>query len=121
MRTYDFFLKDMKEKAGTSAGMILVHNGVVRDCTRDGMPVSAVEVSVDWSRLKEIIDEARRFPGIKAVEVEINECRLKVGDDIMLLGVAGDVRENVLHALTYALNRIKKEVTRKKEFQEDVF
>lgn len=116
MRTYNSFLKGLKEKAGTSVGMILVHNGVVRDCTRDGRPVSAIEVSVDWPKLKEILDEARRFPGIKVVEAEINEGRLKVGDDIMLLGVAGDVRENVLNALTYALNRIKKEVTKKKEF-----
>ena len=116
MRTYNAFLNDLKEKAGTSVGMILVHNGVVRDCTRDGSPVSSIEVTADRGKLDEILEEARQMQGIKAVNAEINEGALKVGDDIMLLGVAGDIRENVIQALTHSLNRIKKEVTKKKEF-----
>ncbi len=34
----------------------------------------------------------------------------------MLLGVAGDVRQNVIHALAVTLDRIKQEVTKKQEF-----
>jgi molybdopterin synthase catalytic subunit len=38
---------------------------------------------------------------------------LMVGDDVMFLAVAGDIREHVIDALTLALNRIKTEATAK--------
>jgi len=48
--------------------------------------------------------------------VDIRDGReLAVGDDVMLLAVAGDVRENVIAVLSDALNDIKKTVTRKTE------
>lgn len=105
----------LKQKSAGAAGMILIHNGVVRNCTRDGKLVTNIEVEADTKRLSEVIADTERLPGILAVEVEINHGTLKVGDDIMLLGVAGDIRENCLSALSYCLNRIKSEVTRKKE------
>nr|WP_246325300.1 molybdenum cofactor biosynthesis protein MoaE [Dissulfurirhabdus thermomarina] len=97
------------------AGMVLVHNGVVRGTSRDGTPVSAVEIRVDRARLAEILAETRALPGIVAAEAEIREGTLRVGEDVMLLGVAGDVRERVIAALARALDRIKAEVTRKRE------
>ncbi len=99
------------------AGMILIHNGIVRATSRDGSKVTEIHVTVDHERLKAILDEARREPGIVAVEVEIAQGRLKVGDDIMLLGVAGDIRENVLAILASTLDKIKSEVTSKKEMK----
>jgi molybdopterin synthase catalytic subunit len=39
-----------------------------------------------------------------------------VGDDVMLLAVAGDIRENVTAALSDALNAIKSTVTAKTEY-----
>lgn len=105
----------LKDKSDGAAGMILLHNGVVRNCTRTGKPVTSIEVEVDMKRLLEVIADTERLPGILAVEVEINQGPLKVGDDIMLLGVAGDIRENCLSALSYCLNRVKSEVTYKKE------
>jgi molybdopterin synthase catalytic subunit len=39
-----------------------------------------------------------------------------VGDDIMLLVVAGDIRENVIAVLNDTLNAIKTSVTNKTEF-----
>ena len=96
-------------------GMILCHNGVVRGTTRDGKPISELTVKVDWPRLEAIVAEARRRPGILDVMVEIQEGLLHVGDDIMLIVVAGDIRENVSAALLDTLNRIKAEVTKKDE------
>lgn len=96
--------------------MILVHNGIVRGHSRDGRKVTGVEVSVDWERLKQVIEDGERLPGITAVEAHINEGSLAVGEDVMFLGVAGDIRENVIGALSTILNRIKSEVTSKKEF-----
>jgi len=97
-------------------GMVLCHNGIVRATSRDGRRVSGLEVSVDHDRLNHIITEGLRRPGIVAVEVNIAENRyLRVGEDVMVLVVAGDVRENVLSALHSMLEAIKKTATRKIE------
>ncbi len=110
------FLDQLKRSPGIEkAGMILIHNGIVRSFSRNGAPVSAVEVSADLERLNEILNEARNRPGIVAVEAVVQQGRLEVGDDLMLLGVAGDVRENVIKTLRDTLDRIKAEVTQKTE------
>lgn len=112
---YAGFWHMLRKKAGGHAGMILIHNGVVRNRSRDGRPVEAIDVRVDWSRLHDILDEARKRPGIVSVEAEVREGTLRVGEDIMLLGIAGDVRENVIRVLSDTLERIKREVTAKRE------
>ena len=99
------------------AGMVLCHNGVVRATSRDGREVSGLRVKVDDDRLKAILSKARQRPGIVDVRVEIAaDCDLVVGDDVMLLVVAGDVRENVIATLEETLNAIKTTVTSKTEF-----
>jgi molybdopterin synthase catalytic subunit len=99
------------------AGMILCHNGVVRGTSRDGHAVKGLRVSVDHQKLAEIISEQKKTAGIVDIRVEIAEDRdLAVGDDVMLLLVAGDIRENVIAVLTDTLNLIKSTVTRKTEF-----
>ena len=99
------------------AGMVLCHNGVVRATSRDGREVSGLRVKVDDERLEAILIKARQRPGIVDVQVEIAaDCDLVVGDDVMLLVVAGDVRENVIATLEETLNAIKTTVTSKTEF-----
>jgi molybdopterin synthase catalytic subunit len=99
------------------AGMILAHNGVVRETSRDGRGVSGLIVQVDHNRLSDILDENRRAPGIIDIQVWINEDRnLAVGDDVMFLVVAGDIREHVIATLERTLNEIKSTVTSKTEF-----
>ena len=99
------------------AGMILCHNGVVRGTSRDGRRVTGLRVAVDEERLAQVIREHRSRPGIIDILVEINADKdLLVGDDVMLLVVAGDIRENVTAALSDALNAIKSTVTHKTEF-----
>lgn len=98
------------------AGMILCHNGVVRATSRDDKSVSGLTVEVDQNRLKQIVAENKRRPGIIEILVEIFDDReLSVGDDVMFLVVAGDIRENVIETLSVTLNAIKKTVTRKSE------
>lgn len=102
------------------AGMVLCHNGVVRATSRDGRRVTGLEVDVDHARLEAVITKARRIPGIVDVQVWIAEKRaLEVGDDVMLLVVAGDIRENVIRTLEDTLNAIKTSVTSKTEFYAD--
>jgi molybdopterin synthase catalytic subunit len=101
----------------SQAGMILAHNGVVRGTARDGKPVTGLTIEVDHDRLEQILAEERARPGILDIQVYIQENKpLNVGDDVMFLVVAGDIRENVIAALTDTLNRIKSDVTRKTQF-----
>jgi len=99
------------------AGMVLCHNGVVRATSRDGRKVSGLRVSVDHEKLERIVSKQKQAPGIIDIQVEIAENKdLEVGDDVMLLAVAGDIRENVIAVLTETLNAIKSTVTNKTEY-----
>jgi molybdopterin synthase catalytic subunit len=98
-------------------GMILCHNGVVRATSRDGRKVKGLRVAVDHEKLGQILAEQKQKPGILDIRVEIAEDRdLAVGEDVMLLLVAGDIRENVIAVLTDTLNLIKSTVTTKTEY-----
>ena len=99
------------------AGMILCHNGVVRETSRDGRRVQGLRVTVDRQRLDAIIAEQTARPGIVDIRIDIAEDRdLAVGENVMLLAVAGDVRENVIRVLEDTLNAIKTTVTQKTEY-----
>jgi len=98
-------------------GMILCHNGVVRGTSRDGRTVTGLSVSVDHQRLEQVLATGRKSPGIVDIQVEIAaDTPLAVGDDVMLLVVAGDIRENVISCLAGTLDAIKTTVTSKTEF-----
>lgn len=98
-------------------GMIVCHNGVVRATSRDGRPVRGLRVAVDDERLEQVIEAQKARPGIVEILVQINADRdLMVGDDVMGLVVAGDVRENVLAVLKKTLDTIKNSVTKKTEY-----
>ena len=99
------------------AGMILCQNGVVRDASRDGRKVSGLTISVDHEKLRQVVETYKKKPGIVEILVEIAENKkLAVGDDVMFLVVAGDIRETVIRVLTDTLNAIKSTVTHKTEF-----
>lgn len=99
------------------AGMILCHNGVVRKTSREGEAVTGLSIQVDHKRLDEIVRQQKAKPGIIEILVDINEGKnLAVGDDVMFLVVAGNIRENVIETLTDTLNLIKTEVTKKNQF-----
>lgn len=99
------------------AGMLLCHNGVVREHARDGRKVRGLRVRVDHDRLKQVLDQQKKRAGIVDVRVAIAEEQdLAVGEDVMILIVAGDIRENVIAVLTDTLNLIKTTVTEKTEY-----
>ena len=98
-------------------GMLLCHNGVVRSTSRDGREVSGLKVAVDHGKLKQVIAEYKRTPGIIEIICEIADNQdLAVGDDVMILIVAGDIRDTVITVLKDALNAIKTTVTTKTEY-----
>ena len=107
-------------KAGPDAsriGMILAHQGVVRGTSRSGEAVSGMDLSVDRRRLDEALSEARTWDGVVAVDGWVNEGRLGVGDDIMKVVVAGDVRGNVIGALQRLVGIIKDQVVTEAELR----
>lgn len=99
-----------------NVGMILVHNGVVRQWSRkDKSEVTRLEVKVDGEKITGIIKAAENRPGIFRVLAEAREGTFTPGEDLMLVVVAGDIRENVFPVLEETVNRIKKEALSKKE------
>lgn len=101
---------------GERVGMLLVHNGVVRGFSRAGhRAVSAVTITLDREKMEAIRQEVEGRPGIFAAVAEGREGRFAPGEDVLLLVVAGDVRENVFAAMTELLNRVKSEAVRKEE------
>lgn len=118
MKTLNDLVQSIKEHPNyPRAGMILCHNGVVRENSRDGRAVSGLSVSVDWDKLEEVVATQKKRHGIVEILVEINEGRdLAVGDDVMYIVVAGDIRETVIAVLSDTLNQIKTTVTSKTEY-----
>lgn len=114
---FNSLLEQIKQHpAYEKVGMILCHQGVVRATDRDGKPVRSLRVSVDYDKLDRLIAAQKERDGIIEILVQINADRdLRVGEDVMGLVVAGDIRENVIAVLTDTLNSIKSDVTRKKQ------
>jgi len=101
----------------SKAGMILCHNGVVRGASRDGRKVSGLRITVDHEKLRAVITENKKRKGIIEILIEIAENKdLSVGDDVMFLVVAGDIRDTVIEVLKKTLDEIKTTVTTKTEF-----
>jgi len=99
----------------SEAGMILCHNGMVRGTSRDGRKVSKIKVKVNHEALTRIVSEIKSRTGIIEVMVEVNEGTLNAGEDIMLVAVAGDIREHVFPALQDLIHHLKQQTTEKEE------
>ncbi|SRR6056297_2641849 len=110
-------IDEIKERPDADrVGMILSHTGIVRGTARDGRPVSGLTVAVDHERLQQIIEQEKHSPGIVDIRVEIVESvPLAIGDEIMRLVVAGDIRDNVIPVLERTLTAVKETVTDKTE------
>ena len=112
-------IAQLKQEPGftENVGMVLVHNGVVRGWSRkDGAAVARIEVRPDRRRSEELRAGYERRPGIHRVLIEACEGRLKPGDDLLFIIVAGDIRENVKPVLAELLDRVKSEAISKTEF-----
>ena len=111
-------LKEVKESDGfeDNVGMILIHNGVVRNWSRkDKKEVKKLKVKVDQNKIKEIADEYSKKNGIFKVLIHAKEGEFKPGDDLLYIVVAGDIRDNVKPVLSEVLDKVKKEAIFKEE------
>ncbi|MBI5569123.1 MAG: molybdenum cofactor biosynthesis protein MoaE [Desulfomonile tiedjei] len=102
------------------AGMILCHNGIVRGSDRSGArSVRALKVAVDSSAIERIRSWGESQPGIVTVAIQAMEGELHVGDDLLFVVVAGDIRENVFEITRQIIDRIKAGGVRKTEIYAD--
>jgi molybdopterin synthase catalytic subunit len=112
-------IADLKKEPGftENVGMVLIHNGVVRAWSRkDHSSVSYVEVAVNEEKLNALRDEYSKKPGIFRIIIEAQTGRLKPGDDLLFIVVAGDIREHVKPVLAELLDRVKAEAVIKTEY-----
>lgn len=122
------WLKEAKQDPKASeVGMYLIHNGTVREEPKklvrenidDGKKVSGMFFDYDKERLKEAVEEAKTYPGVKYVRVWLNEGNLKLGDDIMYVLIGGDIRPNTISALEKLVGKIKTELVIENEKYQD--
>ncbi len=112
----DAWIEEVRNSdSGRNSGMFLVHNGVVRITpkaqVREGVQglgqVKALTISYDKEKTDKAMKNALQREGITNVKVWINEGKLNVGDDIMLVLVAGDIRPHVIDALQTLVGELK--------------
>ena len=112
---YDLVEKVKRETDPEKVGMIACHNGVVRATSREGLPVEHLDIDLDSEVWEQILQEMRSQPGIAAIEAHLHTGRRQIGEDLLLIVVAGDIRENVFPVLEKTVNRLKREAVFKEE------
>jgi len=96
-------------------GMILVHNGLVRATSKAGGPVGGMKLSYDHDALESALRRFKNTEGIVDIRAWINEGRLNVGDDIMLVCVAGRFRKDILPVFQELITLIKTQIVHEEE------
>lgn len=111
-------IAELKKKPGftDNVGMILIHNGVVRNWSRaDKAKVGLLEVVPDLAKIEELRLEYLQHEGIFDILIEAHSGSFEPGEDLLFIIVAGDLRENIKPVLAELLDRIKAEAVTKRE------
>ncbi|WP_457572906.1 molybdenum cofactor biosynthesis protein MoaE [Desulfolithobacter sp.] len=111
-------IADLKKRPDftDNVGMILIHNGVVRNWSRqDRSRVQTLEVQVDQERIGELRRQYLAKPGIYEIIIQARSGKFQPGDDLLFIIVAGDLREHIKPVLSELLDRVKAEAVSKKE------
>ena len=111
----DAWIKEAKaDPAAADCGMLLFHNGIVRQTARaqvregkESALVTGMVFSHDEVKAAAAREKALQMTGIKYVRTWLNEGELEVGDDIMLVLVGGDTRPHVVDALQALVSDLK--------------
>ena len=111
------------DPSAADCGMYLTHNGVVRRSSRARVrggddragDVTGMVFGYDQEKVQQAVARARRMEGIGYVRVWLNEGELKVGDDIMLVLIGGDIRPHVVDALQTLVSTLKNECVSEQE------
>lgn len=112
-----------KSKNADKCGMFLLHNGVVRidakakvrENKKNTKKIKAINLSFNNKKVDAAIKKALKMKGIYYIKVWLNKGILKVGDDIMLVLVGGDIRPRVIDCLQALVGEIKTKCIIEKE------
>ena len=115
LKLIDLVEKIKRDSDPAKVGMIACHNGLVRATSRDGQAVAHLDIDMNPVAWDTVLQEMRSRPGIAAIEAYLCTGRREIGDDVLLVAVAGDIRENVFPVLEETVNRMKHEAILKKE------
>ena len=111
-------IKELKNRPdfADNVGMILIHNGVVRNWSRkDRARVTALEVVPNYDKIEMLRQEYLQHEGIFEIIIDAFSGTFQPGDDLLYIIVAGDIRENIKPVLADLLDRVKAEAVTKKE------
>ena len=111
-------IAEMKKRPdfADNVGMILIHNGTVRNWSRkDHSRVIALKTTVDAQLVEQLRQEYKQKPGIYEIIIETRSGTFQPGDDLLFIVVAGDLREHIKPVLAELLDRVKAEAISKKE------
>jgi molybdopterin synthase catalytic subunit len=112
----DLWMKEAKsDRRAGECGMYLFHNGVVRQTAKakarmnvaGTLPVVGMMFSFDEQKVSAAIEQTLEMDGIYYARVWLNEGRLEVGDDIMLVLIGGDIRPHVVETLQALVQELK--------------
>ena len=110
------WIEEIKSKSPKDQlGMILVHNGIVRATSKDGKPVTGMVLSFDEKLLNTLVARYKKNDGIVDIKIWVNQGKLSIGDDIMVVLVAGRYRTDVLPIFQELIREIKNNVVNEKE------
>ncbi len=108
----------IKQKSNPdNLGMILVHNGVVRSTSKTGKKIASINIDYDEEKLEKAINKVKSDDAVEEVVVRINSGKLKVGDDVMYIIIAGNRRKNLLPIFSDFIETIKSLVEGSEEFE----
>lgn len=122
--TFEKIMKEAKASKYTSkCGMFLLHNGVVRvdakakvrEGKKNTKKVIGMNFDYDKKKVDAAIKKALKMKGIYYIKVWLNSGKLKVGDDIMLVLIGGDIRPHVVDCLQSLVGEIKSKCVIEKE------
>ena len=123
----DQWLEEAKTAPGAeNCGMYLTHCGTVRRSARakvrlgqaDSRDVAGMRFSYDAEKVNSAVEETKAMEGIFHVRIWLNEGELRLGDDIMLVLIGGDIRPRVVDALQFLVGKIKSECVTEEEIYE---
>ena len=77
--------------------------------------VQGMGSSFDAEKVKKAVGKSTQNAGIGYVRAWLNEGRLEVGDDIMLVLVGGDIRPHVIAALQELVGELKNYCVKEEE------
>lgn len=122
--TFEKIMKEAKaSKYASKCGMFLLHNGVVRvdakakvrEGKKNTKKVIGMNFDYDKKKVDAAIKKALKMKGIYYIKVWLNSGKLKVGDDIMLVLIGGDIRPHVVDCLQSLVGEIKSKCVVEKE------